>query len=47
VVVGASLAIDVMIMGITFSLGLMLPLISEDLDMTLGQVSWLGAVNWK
>jgi len=47
VVVGAFLAIDAMIMGITFSLGLMLPLISDDLDMTLGQVSWLGAVNWE
>jgi predicted MFS family arabinose efflux permease len=47
VVVGAFLAIDAMIMGITFSLGLMLPLISDDLDMTLGQASWLGAVNWE
>ena len=47
VVVGTFLAIDSMIMGITFSLGLMLPLISDDLDMTLGQVSWLGAVNWE
>ncbi len=47
VVVGAFLAIDAMIMGITFSLGLMLPLMSEDLDMTLGQASWLGAVNWE
>jgi predicted MFS family arabinose efflux permease len=47
VVVGAFLAIDAAIMGITFSLGLMLPLMSEDLDMTLGQASWLGAVNWE
>jgi predicted MFS family arabinose efflux permease len=47
VVVGAFLAIDAMIMGITFSLGLMLPLMIKDLDMTLGQASWLGAVNWE
>ena len=47
VVVGAFLAIDAMIMGITFSLGLMLPLIIKDLDMTLGQASWLGAANWE
>jgi predicted MFS family arabinose efflux permease len=47
VVVGAFLAIDATIMGITFSLGLMLPLMSKDLDMTLGQASWLGAVNWE
>ncbi|MDM7998465.1 MAG: MFS transporter [Dehalococcoidia bacterium] len=47
VVVGAFLAIDAIIMGITFSLGLMLPLISDDLNMTLGQSSWLGAVNWE
>jgi nitrate/nitrite transporter NarK len=47
VVVGAFLAIDAAIMGITFSLGLMLPLISNDLNMTLGQSSWLGAVNWE
>ena len=47
VVVGAFLAIDATIMGITFSLGLMLPLIIKDLDMTLGQASWLGAVNWE
>jgi len=47
VVVGAFLAIDATIMGITFSLGLMLPLIIKDLDMTLGQASWLGAANWE
>ena len=47
VVVGAFLTIDAMIMGITFSLGLMLPLIIKDLDMTLGQASWLGAANWE
>jgi len=47
VVIGAFLAIDAAIMGITFSLGLMLPLISDDLRMTLGQMSWLGAVNWE
>ncbi len=47
VVIGAFLAIDATIMGITFSLGLMLPLIIKDLDMTLGQASWLGAVNWE
>ena len=47
VVVGAFLTIDAMIMGITFSLGLMLPLIIKDLDMTLGQASWLGAATWE
>ena len=47
VVIGAFLAIDSVIMGITFSLGIMLPLIAKDLDMTLGQSSWLGAVNWE
>ena len=47
VVVGAFLAIDSAIMGITFSLGIMLPLIAKDLDMSLGQSSWLGAVNWE
>jgi predicted MFS family arabinose efflux permease len=47
VVVGAFLTIDAMIMGITFSLGLMLPLMIKDLDMTLGQASWLGAANWE
>ncbi len=47
VVVGAFLAIDATIMGITFSLGLMLPLLIKDLDMTLGQASWLGAANWE
>jgi hypothetical protein len=36
VVVEAFLAIDATIMGITFSLGLMLPLMSESLDVTLG-----------
>lgn len=46
VVIMAFMAIDSTIMGITFSLGLMLPMISSDLDMTLGQSSWLGAVNW-
>lgn len=47
VVIGAFLAIDSAIMGVTFSLGIMLPLIAKDLDMTLGQSSWLGAVNWE
>jgi hypothetical protein len=36
VVVEVFLAIDATIMGITFSLGLMLPLMSEGLDVTLG-----------
>lgn len=47
VVIGAFLAIDATIMGITFSLGLMLPLMIKDLDMSLGQASWLGTVNWE
>lgn len=47
VVIGAFLAIDSAIMGVTFALGIMLPLIARDLDMTLGQSSWLGAVNWE
>ncbi len=47
VVIGAFLAIDSAIMGVTFSLGIMLPLIAKDLDMSLAQSSWLGAVNWE
>jgi hypothetical protein len=35
-VVGAFLAIDAAIMGVTFSVPMLLPLMSKGLDMTLG-----------
>ncbi len=46
VVIGVFLVIDSSIMGLTFSLGLMLPLISDDLGMSLRQSGWLGSANW-
>ncbi len=47
VVIGAFLAIDAAIAGVTFSLGIQLPLIAKDLNMSLGQSSWLGTANWE
>jgi len=46
VVIGAFLAIDSAVMGVTFSMGLMLPYISDDLGMSLRQLGWLGSANW-
>lgn len=46
VVIGAFLVLDSAVWGITFSLGLMLPLMSEDLGMSLRQSGWLGSANW-
>jgi predicted MFS family arabinose efflux permease len=47
VVIGALLVIDSLIMGVTFTLGLMMPRISSDLGMRIQQVGWLGAMNWE
>jgi MFS transporter, DHA1 family, purine base/nucleoside efflux pump len=47
VVIGALLLIDSLVMGITFTLGIMMPVISRDLGMSLQQVGWLGAMNWE
>jgi len=33
-------------MGMTFALGIMLPVISDDLGMSLRQMGWLGSANW-
>jgi len=46
VVMGAFMAIDSAFTGIMFSLGLMLPLMTTDLDMSLQQSGWLGSANW-
>jgi predicted MFS family arabinose efflux permease len=46
-VVGALMVIDSLIMGVTFTLGLMMPRISSDLGMSIQQVGWLGAMNWE
>jgi MFS family permease len=47
VIVGALLVIDSLIMGVTFTLGLMMPRISSDLVLDIQQVGWLGAMNWE
>jgi MFS family permease len=40
------MAIDSLVWAMTFSLGLMIPLMSEDLGMSLRQSGWLGSINW-
>jgi predicted MFS family arabinose efflux permease len=47
VVIGTLVVIDAMVMGVTFTLGIMLPVISNDLGMDLRQAGWLGAMNWE
>jgi MFS family permease len=47
VIIGALLVIDSLIMGVTFTLGLMMPRISHDLGMSIQQIGWLGAMNWE
>lgn len=47
VVIGLVLFIDAIVMGVTFTLGLMLPSISLDLGIDLRQAGWLGAMNWE
>lgn len=46
VVIGAFLAIDSLVWGVTFSLGIMIPVMSGDLGMSLRQSGWLGSINW-
>lgn len=46
VVIGAFMAIDSLVFGITFSLGIMIPVMSDDLGMSLRQSGWLGSANW-
>jgi len=46
VVIGAFMAIDSMVMAIGFSLGVFLPDMSKDLDMSLAQSGWMGSANW-
>lgn len=46
VVIGAFLAIDSLVFGITFALGIMIPPMSGDLGMSLRQSGWLGSANW-
>jgi len=47
VVIGTLMIIDAMVMGATFTLGIMMPVIGKDLGMDLRQVGWLGAMNWE
>jgi len=46
VVIGAFLALDSLVWGVTFSLGIMIPVMSGDLGMSLRQSGWLGSINW-
>ena len=46
VVIAVFLIIDAWAMGMTFSLGIMLPAIREDLGFSVRQEGWLGSVNW-
>lgn len=47
VVIGTLLVIDAIVMGVTFTMGIMLPVISDDLGISLHQAGWLGAMNWE
>lgn len=47
VVIAALLTIDAMVMGVTFTLGIMLPVMSKEMGITLPQAGWLGAANWE